>query len=70
YEKMQKNELLEHYSYLNIRDEICYSHYLDIIEPNWHSKKHYLTEIKPTNVIDNKLVTSSYDIHNLTFVEQ
>ncbi|CAG8776675.1 13112_t:CDS:2, partial [Cetraspora pellucida] len=70
YEKMKKKGTLGHYSYLNIRDEICYSHYLDIIKPDRHSKKHYLTEIKPTNVIDNKPVTSSYDIHNLTFAEQ
>ncbi|CAG8842444.1 31896_t:CDS:2, partial [Racocetra persica] len=42
YKKAQTKGILKQYDYLEIEQEICYSYYLDIVEPD-----HYLKTKKP-----------------------
>ncbi|CAG8811137.1 24919_t:CDS:2, partial [Gigaspora rosea] len=50
YNKAQNKGTLKQYNDLKIRQEICYSHYLDIVEPDRYTKP--LVEIKEMNVND------------------
>ncbi|CAG8800275.1 16732_t:CDS:1, partial [Gigaspora rosea] len=53
YNKAQNKGTLEQYGDLKIGQEICYSHYLDIVEPDRNTnKKKPLVEIKEMNVND------------------
>lgn len=54
YKKAQTKGTLKQYDYLKIGQEICYSHYLDIVEPDRHLKKKPLVEQANIN---NMLVT-------------
>ncbi|CAG8489404.1 19502_t:CDS:1, partial [Racocetra persica] len=81
YKKVQTKRTLEQYDSLEIGQEICYSHYLDIVEPDCNFKKKYPVEIEKTNTqkpeasIDNKLVAHcniqnpEANINNKTIVD-
>ncbi|CAG8676084.1 24116_t:CDS:1, partial [Racocetra persica] len=81
YKKAQTKGTLEQYDSLEIRQEIFFSHYLDIVEPNRNFKKKYPVKIEKTNTqkpeasINNKLVAycniqnSEANINNKTIVD-
>ncbi|CAG8682503.1 26462_t:CDS:2, partial [Racocetra persica] len=50
YEKARKKKTLEYYGDPKIGQEVCFSHYLDIVEPDRHSKKTPLNKIKQKNI--------------------
>ncbi|CAG8721356.1 19632_t:CDS:2 [Dentiscutata erythropus] len=78
YKKAQTKGTLKQYDYLEIRQEICYSHYLDIVKPDRHLKKKPLVEQANIIVTDCNTQMLEANIDNncntqnngLTFADQ
>jgi len=76
YQKCQKESILETYSYLEIGNQLCYSHYCKIMESNQNKQKRKLKsqecnrkrvcKEKSLSIKEGNLMNISYNLTNIS----